>query len=48
MTENKGDGGEREWDSVDVALETPGIWPIREYMRRRQATIEEYASGKSI
>ena len=42
MTVRKGDGGECEWDSVDTALETTGIWPIRDYIRRRKATISEY------
>ena len=30
VTANKGDGGEWEWASVDVALETMDIWLIRE------------------
>ena len=48
MTPRKGDGDKWEWASVDAALEVTGIWPIKEYMRRRQATITEYVSGRSI
>ena len=48
MTARKGDGGEWEYNSVDTVLETMGIWPIREYTRKRQATISEYVSGIPI
>ena len=35
MTERKGVGRERDWASVDAALETMGIWSIREYVPRQ-------------
>ena len=36
MTLIKGDGRESEWDSMDTALDVPGLWPIREYVSRWQ------------
>ena len=48
ITVRKGYWGEWGCSLVDVALETTGIWPIREYVRRRQATIAEYISGRPI
>ena len=33
---------------VDAALEVPGIWAIRWYVRRRLATIVEYVAERSI
>ena len=33
---------------VDMDLEVTGIWPIREYARRRQTTIVEYVAGRPI
>ena len=48
MTENNGEGREWEWALVDAALDTMGLWPIREYMRRRQATITAYLAGRPI
>ena len=44
----RGDGAEWEWDLVVTALEVTGIFPIREYSRRWQATIAEYVAGKPI
>ena len=42
-------GAERwEWLPVEDALEAAGIWPMKEYIRRRQATIEEYISISRI
>ena len=48
MTARKGDGGEWEWASVDVALYTMGIWPIRGCVRRLQVTIVEYVARRPI
>ena len=48
MTARKRDDGEWEWSSVDVALEFTRIWLIREYVRKRQATIVEYLAGIRI
>ena len=39
MTASKGNRGEYEWASVDASLESTSLCPIREYVRRRQATI---------
>ena len=44
----KGDSGEWEYYLVYMALETTVIWPIKEYVRRRQAKIAEYISGITI
>ena len=33
-TSRKGDSQDWEWDSVDTALETMGLWTIRGYVRR--------------
>ena len=44
MTAKKGDGGEWEWDSAEAALETTGIWKIKEYVRRWTAKINEYVA----
>ena len=35
MTERKGNGGEWEWDLVDVLFEVTGSLTIREYVRGR-------------
>ena len=48
MTACRGDGGEWEWVSVDVAMEVTGIWTIKEYMSRLQATIVECVAGIPI
>ena len=44
----RGDGGEREWALVNVALEVTDIWPIRKYLQRRQAKRAEYVKGRTI
>ena len=44
----RGNGGEWKWALAKTALEVTGIWTIREYMRRRQATIAEYDTGRPI
>ena len=31
--------GEWEWPPVAEALETAGLWPIKEYIQRRQDTV---------
>ena len=48
MTERMGNGREWEWYSADSALEVKWLWPIREYMRRRQATLAGYVAGITI
>ena len=48
MTVRKGHKGKWECASVEAALETTGILSIREYMRRWQAIIAEYVSGRTI
>ena len=48
MTARKGDGGEWEWDLAEAALWTKGLFTIREYVRRHQATIMEYVAGRPI
>ena len=45
ITARKDDGREWEWASVGVALETAGLWPIREYKRKRQVKLMEYVAG---
>ena len=42
MTARKGNGGEWNWASVEVALDITGILTIRECVRERQAKITEY------
>ena len=41
MTARKGNSGEWEWALVGAALETTWIWTIREYVKRKQATITD-------
>ena len=48
MKECIGAGREWEWALVEEALEETRIWPMREYVRRRQATIEEYVAYQPI
>ena len=48
MMAQRGDGGEREWALVNVALEVTDIWPIRKYLQRRQAKRAEYVKGRTI
>ena len=48
MKARKGHKGKWECASVEAALETTGILSIREYMRRWQAIIAEYVSGRTI
>ena len=48
MTAQRGNGVEWEWEPVDATLELTVIWLIREYMKRRQATIAEYDTGRPI
>ena len=45
MTVRKDFCGESEWASLDAALETTGIWMIREYVISQKATIMEYVAG---
>ena len=40
--------GEWEWTPVDDSLETAGIWTIKEYIQRRQATIEVQVDFQTI
>ena len=48
MTAWRGDGREWEWALVDVAVEVTGLWPIRDYVRRRSETIAEFFTGRPI
>ena len=48
VTARKGDGGEWGWDPLHEALDTMGIFPISEFVRRRQAIIMEYVAGRPI
>ena len=42
-----GEGG-HEWSLVAEALEEVGLWPMKEYIRRRQATIAKYITNIPI
>ena len=46
IMERMREGGEWEWDSVEVALEAIGLWLMRYYMQRRKATIAKYVMGR--
>ena len=48
MTVTHGAGGEREYPPVVAAMEAAGLHPIRDYIRRRQATIVEKVSCRPI
>ena len=48
MTVRKDFCGESEWASLDAALETTGIWMIREYVRKRKVKIMEFVAGRPI
>ena len=37
-----------EWPPVEESLEAAGVWPMREYTRRHQATIEDYIAKRLI
>ena len=37
-----------EWPPVEEALELAGMWPMQEYVRRRQATIEDCIATRLI
>ena len=39
MTAQSTMSGEWEYPLVDEALDTAAIWPIKEYIQRRQATV---------
>ena len=41
MTARRTEGEEWEWPPVANTLETPGIYPIKEYIQRRQVKISE-------
>ena len=40
--------GEWEWPSVSDALKTSGLWTIKEYIHRRQATILAHLDCRTI
>ena len=42
--------GEEDWELplVEVAIEAAGLWPMWEYLRRRQATIVKYITSQLI
>ena len=48
MTEQRKMIGEWQWPLVADALETVGIWPIKEYIQHRQANIEVQWSFRPI
>ena len=48
MIARKDDGREWEWALVGAVSKVTWIWSIREYTRRRKATIMEYVSGIPI
>ena len=48
ITEWRGDGSEWKWSLLNAALEVTGLWMIREYVRRWQATISDYITGRPI
>ena len=48
MGERRGDGGEWEWTLVDTVLEVSGVFLIREYVRRRQATMAKYVTWRPL
>ena len=45
MIARKDDGREWEWALVGAVSKVTWIWSIREYARKRKATIMEYVSG---
>ena len=45
MTPQRGNGAECERALVEAALEKTVIWPMMEYVRRRQETIAYYLTG---
>ena len=46
MTAREVGGREWGWTLVDVEFEVTGMWQMRKYMWRRQATIEYYVVGR--
>ena len=48
MTKRRVGGRYWEWALVDAEMEAIGIWPMRECMWRRQATITEYILGRPV
>ena len=41
-------GDEWVWPPLEEALDEAGLWPMREYIRRRQATVEQYIATRPI
>ena len=41
-------GDEWVWPPLQEALDEAGLWPMREYIRRRQATVEQYIATRPI
>ena len=41
-------GGEWKWPLVAFVLDTAGIWPIKEYIQRRLATIVYQVACRTI
>ena len=37
-----------DWSLVAYALEASGMWPMKEYIKRRQATIVDYIANLPI
>ena len=48
MTEWRTIGVDWEWPLVDGALETAGMWPIKGYIQRRQASVASQVSLRPI
>ena len=48
LTERQGNDGKWEFPTVSTALEVIVMWPMWEYVRRRQSAIAEYVSVHPI
>ena len=48
MMVQRGAGGGWEWPLVEAALEAAGLYLMREYVWRQQATIAEYIMDMPI
>ena len=48
MTARRRNNRECEWALVGASLKVTGLWPMREYVWRRQMTIVEYVTGRPV
>ena len=48
VTAQRDNDGGWEWDLMEVALQAIGVWPMMEYVWRRQATSADYVAGRPI